>query len=140
LLNANEDAAKKRCDMLQAALATAERERDAAKAWMRKLVDQLDALEQIPDAAERDRSLRLVALVKPFFASYEPIPHPAEKQRDAALAALRTAEGALEPFANLPVGRFMNDGLKYDYRIDTAWLRRARAALAEIRKALGGKP
>jgi hypothetical protein len=33
---------------------------------------------------------------------------------------------ALKPFAKLRVGRFMTDGLRYDYRIDAAWLRRAR--------------
>lgn len=38
---------------------------------------------------------------------------------------------ALEPFAKLRVTRFMTDGLKYEFRIDAADLRRANAVLRE---------
>lgn len=39
-------------------------------------------------------------------------------------------EKALKPFGGLRVGRFMTDGLKYDFRLDVAWIREANAALA----------
>lgn len=44
-----------------------------------------------------------------------------------AIARLREA---LEPFAKLNVTRFMMDGCRYDFRVDAAWIRGARAALA----------
>ena len=47
-------------------------------------------------------------------------------------AKLEKAKEGLEPFAELRVGRFMVDGCHYNYRLDAAWLRRARAVLAEL--------
>jgi len=38
---------------------------------------------------------------------------------------------ALEPLANLPVTRFMTDGLKYEFRVDAKDIRRGRAVLKE---------
>ena len=40
---------------------------------------------------------------------------------------------ALEPFAELRLNRFMSDYLKYDYRIDAAYIRRANEALPKLR-------
>jgi len=48
-------------------------------------------------------------------------------ERDAEIMRLREA---LEPFSNLRVTRLMVDGIKYDFRIDAADIRRARATLA----------
>lgn len=39
---------------------------------------------------------------------------------------------ALRPFSTLNTGRLMTDGLKYEFRIDVAHIRRARAALAQL--------
>jgi DNA repair exonuclease SbcCD ATPase subunit len=47
-------------------------------------------------------------------------------------AKLERAKEALEPFGKLRVGRFETDGLRYDYRLDAAWVRRAHAVHAEL--------
>lgn len=41
-------------------------------------------------------------------------------------AELAATKEALKPFANLRVTRFMTDGLRYDFRVDAAWIRKAR--------------
>lgn len=64
--------------------------------------------------------------------------HSDKSERDAALSALRTAAEALAPFAKLRVSRFMTDGLRYDYRLDSSWLRRARTAHEAAMKVLEG--
>jgi chromosome segregation ATPase len=56
----------------------------------------------------------------------------ANRQRSEAEAQLAVMREALKPFvANLHVARFMTDGCRYEYRIDAAWLRKARAALQQ---------
>ena len=62
-------------------------------------------------------------------------------ERDAAIARAESAERklakaveALRPFSALRVTRLMTDGCKYDFRVDAAWIRRARATLAELEK------
>ena len=41
----------------------------------------------------------------------------------------------LEPFANLLIGRFMTDGIRYNYRVDVAWLRAARALVEKMKRS-----
>ena len=53
----------------------------------------------------------------------------------AVRAQLAVAREALEPFAQLRATRFMTNGLRYEFRIDAAWIRKARAALAQTSPA-----
>jgi hypothetical protein len=52
------------------------------------------------------------------------------------IASLRrqreTLKEALEPFAKLRVTRFMGNGLRYEFRVDAAWVRAAASALASL--------
>ncbi len=86
-------------------------------------------------AVERDEARELQAIAHKHEAAME-------TQRDTTLAALRTAAGALKPFAKaaddfgdhwLNCEDQWNEG---GHGLDVGTLRLARAALAEIRKAL----
>lgn len=55
------------------------------------------------------------------------------RQRDNALreldrlrSELAAAREALKPFADLRVTRFMTDGLRYNFLVDAAWIRKAK--------------
>jgi hypothetical protein len=48
---------------------------------------------------------------------------------DALRAERDALREALKPFADLHANRFMTDGLRYEFRVDVAWIRKARAAL-----------
>lgn len=49
------------------------------------------------------------------------------REIDRLRAELTAAKDALKPFADLRVTRFMTDGLTYNFRVDAAWIRKARA-------------
>lgn len=47
-------------------------------------------------------------------------------QYDRLRAELAAAREALKPFADLRVTRFMTGGLRYNFRVDAAWIRKAK--------------
>lgn len=56
-----------------------------------------------------------------------PYPKWCADELDRLRAENKVLRDALKPFANLRTTRFMTDGIRYDFRVDAAWIRKARA-------------
>jgi len=107
------------------AVANAIENQSAELTRLRERVAELEAREvRYQEALEAYE-----AEIATFNERYATLEATARKLREA----LAEDEKALEPFAGLQVARFMTDGCRYDYRLDAAWIRRAKAALAKLR-------